>query len=362
MYSLQELLEKMVKAKASDLHLSVGCPPLLRLDGELRYEGSESLSPEDTRRLAYNIMTEKQKKKFEQNSELDLSFGIQGLARFRCNVFMQRGNVAAAIRLIPFTIMSFRELGLPDSVPELADLPRGLVLVTGATGSGKSTTLAALIDKINGQKHLHILTVEDPIEFLHQHRNCVVNQREVHADTLSFGSALKYALRQDPDVVLIGEMRDLETIEAALNISETGHLVFGTLHTNSAAETINRIIDVFPTNRQQQVRTQLSFCLQAVLCQQLLPRIGGGRVLALEILVCTPAIRAVIRDSKVHQIYSLIQAGTKHGMKTMNQSLAELYKTGRTTFREAMSRSGDLGELNDILNREPEAKNLVKTR
>jgi len=361
MNSLQELLEKMVKAQASDLHLSVGSPPQLRLDGELLCQGSEPLSPEDTRRLAYNIMTEKQKKKFEQESELDLSFGIQGLARFRCNIFMQRGNVAAAIRLIPFTIMSFRELGLPDTVPGLARLPRGLVLITGPTGSGKSTTLAALIDEINGEKHLHILTVEDPIEFLHNHRSCLVNQREVHADTSSFASALKYALRQDPDVVLIGEMRDLETIEAALNISETGHLVFGTLHTNSSAETINRIIDVFPTSRQQQVRTQLSFCLQAVVCQQLLPRIGGGRVLALEILMCTPAIRAVIRDNKVHQIYSLIQAGTKYGMKTMNQSLVELHKAGKLTVREAMSRSSDLGELNDMLNRQVGAKTLLKT-
>jgi twitching motility protein PilT len=351
----------MVKAQASDLHLSIGSPPLLRLDGELVCEGSEPLSPEDTRRLAYNIMNEKQKKKFEQDSELDLSFGIQGLARFRCNVFMQRGNVAAAIRLVPFTIKSFRELGLPDMVPGLANLPRGLVLVTGPTGSGKSTTLAALIDKINAEKRLHILTVEDPIEFLHTHRNCLVNQREVQADTSSFGSALKYALRQDPDVVLIGEMRDLETIEAALNISETGHLVFGSLHTNSAAETINRIIDVFPSSRQQQVRTQLSFCLQAVVCQQLMSRIGGGRVLATEVLMCTPAIRAVIRDNKVHQIYSLIQAGTKHGMKTMNQSLAELYKAGKITIREAVSRSGDPGELRDMLDRQLEAKIPLKT-
>jgi len=236
-----------------------------------------------------------------------------------------------------------------------------LVLITGTTGSGKSSTLAALVDRINSEKHLHILTVEDPIEFLHSHGSCLINQREVHSDTISFASALKYALRQDPDVVLIGEMRDLETIEAALNISETGHLVFGTLHTNSAAESINRIIDVFPSNRQQQVRTQLSFCMQAVVCQQLLPRIGGGRVLALEVLICTPAIRAVIRDNKVHQIYSLIQAGAKYGMKTMNQSLAERCKAGRTTVQEAMSRSADLGELENILNRQLEAKTLLRT-
>jgi twitching motility protein PilT len=361
MYSLQELLEKMVKSQASDLHLTVGSPPQLRLDGHLSVQGTEPLSPEDTRRLAYNIMTEKQKKKFEQDSELDLSFGIEGLARFRCNIFMQRGNVAAAIRFIPFRIMSFRELGLPETVPELAKLPKGLVLVTGPTGSGKSTTLAALIDKINSEKRLHVLTVEDPIEFLHHHRSCLVNQREVHSDTMSFAAALKYALRQDPDVVLIGEMRDLETIEAALNISETGHLVFATLHTNSAAETINRIIDVFPPSRQQQVRTQLSFCLQAVLCQQLLSKVGGGRVMALEILVCTPAIRAVIRDSKVHQIYSLIQAGTKHGMKTMNLSFAELCRTGKITAREAMSRSDNIAELNEMLNRPQEVRTPIKT-
>ncbi|MFQ5868481.1 MAG: type IV pilus twitching motility protein PilT [Candidatus Zixiibacteriota bacterium] len=361
MYSLQELLQKMVKGKASDLHLSVGSPPQFRLDGQLQCQGTEALSPEDTRRLAYNIMTEKQKKKFEQDSELDLSFGIEGLARFRCNIFMQRGNVSTAIRLIPFKIMGFRELGVPDAVAELAKLPRGLVLITGPTGSGKSSTLAALIDRINSEKHFHILTVEDPIEFLHPHRNCLINQREVHADTISFASALKYALRQDPDVVLIGEMRDLETIEAALNISETGHLVFGTLHTSSAAESINRIIDVFPSNRQQQVRTQLSFCLQGAVCQQLLPRIGGGRALALEVLICTPAIRAVIRDNKVHQIYSLIQAGAKYGMKTMNQSLAEWCKAGRIAVQEAMSRSSDLGELNDMLSRQPQAKSLLKT-
>jgi len=350
MSNLRELLELVVKRKASDLHLTVGSPPQLRIDGKLVKLEGEILDPEDTKKLAYSIMNEKQRQKFEEKSELDLSFGIEQLSRFRCNVFMQRGNVAVAIRQIPFRIPSFEELGVPKVVSEFANLPRGLVLITGPTGSGKSTTLAALLDKINRERHVHILTVEDPIEYLHRHQNCIVNQREVHSDTQSFASALKYALREDPDVVLVGEMRDLETVEAALNISETGHLAFATLHTNSAPESITRIVDIFPTNQQEQIRVTLSFVIQAVATQQLIPRVGGGRVLAMEILICTPAIRALIRDDKLHQVYSLMQAGQKYGMKTMNMSLAELYLARKITLGEAMARSHNVQELNELLN------------
>ncbi len=351
MVTLRELLELMAKKGASDLHLTVGSPPQLRIDGKLVKMDFEVLTPDETKKLAYSIMNEKQKQKFEEKSELDLSFGIENLSRFRCNVFMQRGNVAVALRQIPFRIPSFEELGIPKVVSELADLPRGLVLVTGPTGSGKSTTLAALINKINQERHCHILTVEDPIEYLHRHISSLINQREVYADTLSFANALKYALREDPDVVLVGEMRDLETMEATLNISETGHLAFATLHTNSCAESINRIIDVFPTSQQEQVRVTVSFVLQAVISQQLIPKIGGGRVLALEIMICTPAIRALIRDDKIHQIYSLMQAGQKYDMRTMNQSLAELYLKHKITLGDAMGRSSNSHELNELLSR-----------
>jgi twitching motility protein PilT len=350
MSNLRELLELVVKRKASDLHLTVGSPPQLRVDGKLVKLEADILEPEDTKKLAYSIMNEKQRQKFEEKSELDLSFGIEQLSRFRCNTFMQRGNVSVAIRQIPFRIPTFEELGVPKVVSEFANLPRGLVLITGPTGSGKSTTLAALIDKINRERHVHILTVEDPIEYLHRHQNSIVNQREVHSDTLSFASALKYALREDPDVVLVGEMRDLETVEAALNISETGHLAFATLHTNSAPESITRIVDIFPTNQQEQIRVTLSFVLQAVVTQQLIPRVGGGRVLALEILICTPAIRALIRDDKLHQVYSLMQAGQKYGMKTMNMSLGELYLQRKITLGEALARSANVQELNELLN------------
>jgi twitching motility protein PilT len=351
MITLRELLELMAKKNASDLHLTVGSPPQLRIDGKLVKTDYDVLRAEETKKLAYSIMTEKQRQTFEEKSELDLSFGIENLSRFRCNVFMQRGNVAAALRQIPFRIPGFEELGIPKVVSELADLPRGLVLVTGPTGSGKSTSLAALINKINVERYCHILTVEDPIEYLHRHNCSLINQREVYADTTSFGSALKYALREDPDVVLVGEMRDLETMEATLNISETGHLAFATLHTNSCAESINRIIDVFPTNQQEQVRVTVSFVLQAVISQQLIPKIGGGRVLALEIMICTPAIRALIRDDKIHQIYSLMQAGQKFGMRTMNQALAELYMKHKITLGDAMGRSSNVQELNEILAR-----------
>src|SRR5574341_1165930 len=348
MSNLRELLEVVVKRKASDLHLTVGSPPQLRVDGKLLKLEAENLEPEDTKKLAYSIMNEKQRQKFEEKSELDLSFGIEQLSRFRCNVFMQRGNVAVAIRQIPYRIPTFEELGVPKVVSEFANLPRGLVLITGPTGSGKSTTLAAIIDKINRERHLHIITVEDPIEYLHRHNSSLINQREVYSDTQSFASALKYALREDPDVVLVGEMRDLETMEAALNISETGHLAFATLHTSSCAESITRIIDVFPTNQQEQVRVTLSFVLQAVVTKQLIPRVGSGRALGLEIMTATPAIRALIRDDKIHQIYSLIQAGQKYGMKTMNQSLAELYLAHKISLSEAQARTANVQELNDI--------------
>ncbi len=351
MITLRQLLEDMVKMDASDLHLTVGSPPVVRVDGKLIKMQHDTLSPDMTKKLAYSIMNDKQRLKFETSSELDLSFGIENLSRFRCNVFMQRGNVAVALRQIPYKVRTFEELGLPKVVAEFARLPRGLVLVTGPTGSGKSTTLAAVIDTINRERQCHIITVEDPIEYLHRHQASIVNQREVYSDTQSFASALKYALREDPDVVLIGEMRDLETIEAALNISETGHLAFATLHTNSTAESINRIIDVFPTNQQEQVRISLSFSLQAVISQCLIPRIGGGRVMGLEIMVCTPAIRALIRDDKVHQVYSMLQSGQKYGMKTMNQSLADMYNSGKVSLADAMSFSSNIQELNEILTR-----------
>lgn len=360
MVNLRDLLEMMMKKKASDLHITVGTPPQIRVDGKLQKLPMEVLTPEETKKLAYSIMSEKHRQKFEEKSELDLSFGIENLSRYRCNVFMQRGNVAVAIRQIPFRVPSFEELGLTKVISEFANLPRGLVLVTGTTGSGKSTTLAAIIDKINRERNLHIITVEDPIEYLHRHNSSLINQREVYSDTQSFASALKYALREDPDVVLIGEMRDLETVESALNISETGHLAFATLHTSSCAESITRIIDVFPTNQQEQVRVTLSFVLQAVVTQQLIPKIGGGRVLGLEIMIATPAIRALIRDQKIHQIYSSIQAGQKYGMRTMNQSLAELYLAHKITLAEAQARTANVQELNDILNLKQEVAALSK--
>ena len=351
MLNLRELLEQMVKMGASDLHLTVGSPPVVRVDGKLQRLKHDSMTAEETKKLAYSMLNEKQKTKFEQNSELDFSFGIESMSRFRANMFMQRGNIAVALRQIPYKIRSFEELGLPKVMQDFATLPRGLVLVTGPTGSGKSTTLAAIIDKINRERPVHILTVEDPIEYLHRHQMALINQREVFADTTSFSSALKYALREDPDVVLVGEMRDLETIEAALSISETGHLAFATLHTNSCAETINRIVDVFPTNQQEQIRINLSFTLQAVVSQTLIPKQGGGRVLAMEIMIATPAIRAIIRDDKIHQLYSMIQSGQKYGMKTMNQSLSELYNTGKISINDAMSYSHNTQELGEMLSR-----------
>jgi twitching motility protein PilT len=309
MATLPELLQKLVGLSGSDLHITTNTPPQVRVHGHLqRLEGGD-MTPSDTKQLAYSVLTDAQKKRFEETLELDFSFGIKGLARFRCNMFNQRGAVGAVYRVIPEKILTFQDLGLPAVLGNLAERPRGLVLVTGPTGSGKSTTLAAMLDKINKERHDHILTIEDPIEFVHQHQNCLVNQREVHSDTQSFSSALRAALREDPDIVLIGEMRDLETVESALRIAETGHLTFGTLHTNSASQTINRIIDIFPSGQQGQIRTQLSLVLEGIVCQALLPKIGGGRVAALEIMIPTPGIRNLIREDKVHQIYSAMQTG-----------------------------------------------------
>jgi twitching motility protein PilT len=336
--NLRALLEEMIEKDASDLHIVAGERPKLRVDGDIVNATTEEvMTPKDTLSLAYSVLTENQKKRFETENELDFSFGIQNLARFRGNCFKQRGCVSVVIRQIPFTVKTFNDLGLPNVVAQLAERPRGLVLVTGPTGSGKSTTLAAMIDKINKELKGHIITVEDPIEFIHRHQACIVNQREVGTDTNSFQAALKYALRQDPDVVLIGEMRDLETIQAALTIAETGHLAFATLHTNSAAESINRIIDVFPAHQQSQVRAQLAFVLEGVLTQTLLQRVKGrGRVMAAEIMICTPAIRALIRDDKVHQIESSMQAGKKYGMQTLNDALYQLYMAREVSKDECL--------------------------
>src|SRR5512132_3912842 len=353
MATLPELLKTLVDANGSDLHLTTSTPPQVRVHGKLQTLDLPPLGPAETKSLAYSVLTDSQKKRFEESMELDFSFGIRGLARFRCNVFNQRGAVAAVYRVIPEQIKNFHELGLPAVIANLAERPRGLVLVTGPTGSGKSTTLAAMIDKINDERHDHILTIEDPIEFVHQHKNCLVNQREVHSDTQSFGNALRAALREDPDIVLIGEMRDLETVEAALRIAETGHLTFGTLHTNSASQTINRIIDIFPANQQGQIRTQLSLVLEGVVTQSLLPKADGkGRVCSLEIMVPTPAIRNLIRDDKVHQIYGAMQTGQeKMGMQTANQSLASLYQKRLITMETAMGASSNRDELQDMINR-----------
>ena len=341
--SLRILLQEMIRRSASDLHVTVGDKAKLRVDGDLVDTNvNHVLAPKDTLGLAYSILTENQKKRFETEDELDFSFGVQNLSRFRGNVYKQRGCVAMAIRQIPYEIHTLEKLNLPPVLNKLAECPRGLVLVTGPTGSGKSTTLAAMVDKINRERRGHIITIEDPIEFIHRHKSCVVNQREIGQDTKSFTAALKYAFRQDSDTILIGEMRDLETIAAALTIAETGHLVLATLHTNSAAESVNRIIDAFPSHQQAQVRAQLAFVLEGVITQTLLPRAKGrGRVAAAEVLICTPAVRAVIRDEKIHQIYSLMQAGKKHGMQTMNDGLQVLYMKGDVTLEEALKRSGD---------------------
>jgi len=351
--TLPELLKTLVDNSGSDLHITTNTPPQVRIHGKLQPLDLPPLNAADTKALAYSVLTDLQKKRFEETMELDFSFGIRGVARFRCNVFNQRGAVAAVYRVIPEQIKSFDELGLPPVLANLAERPRGLVLVTGPTGSGKSTTLAAMIDKINEERHDHILTIEDPIEFVHQHKGCLVNQREVHQDTQGFALALRAALREDPDIVLIGELRDLETIESALRIAETGHLTFATLHTNSAAQTINRIIDVFPSHQQGQIRTQLSLVLEGIVCQALLAKAGApGRVVALEIMVPTPAIRNLIRDDKVHQIYSSMQSGQeKLGMQTMNQSLASLYHRRLISLESAMSASSLKDELEQMIAR-----------
>ena len=351
MANLHQLLKAMVEKGASDLHITTGSSPQLRIDGELMPLKTAALTPVETKQLCYSILTDAQKHSFEENNELDLSFGVKGLSRFRANIFMQRGAVAGAFRTIPFKILTFHELGLPPVVAELSKKPRGLILVTGPTGSGKSTTLASIIDKINTERREHIMTIEDPIEYLHPHKNCLVNQREVGADTRSFKTALKYILRQDPDVVLVGEMRDLETIEAALVIAETGHIAFATLHTNSAVQTINRILDVFPPYQQPQVRAQLSFVLEGIMSQSLLVRASGnGRVLALEVMIPNAAIRNLIREDKVHQIYSSMQVGqAKFGMQTFNQSLAMLLSRKLITVEEAFGRTSEPDELKNLL-------------
>ena len=340
----------MLEQGATDLHVTTNSPPMLRLDGRLVPLRTPPFKPDDTKALCYSILSDKQKHRFEEELEVDLSFGVKGLARFRANLYQQKGAVAGAFRLIPYEIRTFEELKLPEVIRMLSRKPRGLILVTGPTGSGKSTTLAAMIDAINKERREHIMTLEDPIEYIHSHQKCLVNQREIGADSHSFTRALKSILRQDPDVVLIGEMRDTETISAALTVAETGHMTFGTLHTNSALQTINRIIDVFPPHQQSQVRAQLSFVLEGVLCQSLLPKKGGGRCLALEIMIPTPAIRNLIREDKIHQVYSQMQVGQgEHGMQTFNQSLAELVLTGAIEKELAMKRSSQPGELEGML-------------
>lgn len=350
---LPQLLKIMIDEGGTDLHITTNSPPIIRVHGELRRIDHPMLTPAETKQIIYSILNDNQKHKFEENWELDFSFGIKGIARFRANVFMQRGAVAGAFRRIPYEIWGFEKLGLPPVVSTLAEKPRGLVLVTGPTGSGKTTTLASIIDKINKERSVHIITIEDPIEYLHSHRKALINQREIHADTKGFNVALRSALREDPDVVLIGEMRDLETIQSAITIAETGHLTFGTLHTNSASQTINRIIDVFPPHQQDQVRTQLSMNLEGIVTQSLLPKQDGrGRCLACEIMIPNPAIRHLIRDNKIHQIYSTMQTGQeKYGMITFNQSLANLYFKRDISVDLALSISHNPEELNELIKR-----------
>ncbi len=350
--TLQDLLTLMIEQKASDLHITSGSPPQLRIDGSVRPVNVAPFTPTETKRLAYSILTEKQKKQFEENNELDLSFGVKNLSRFRANVFMQRGAIAVAIRVIPYKILDFDTLGLPDVAEELARKPKGLILVTGPTGSGKSTTLASIVDYINRNRRGHIITIEDPIEYIHSHKNCIVNQREVGADTDSFAKALRVVLRQDPDIVLIGEVRDLETMETALSVAETGHLCLATLHTNDTIDTINRVIDMFPVNQQDQVRSQLSFVVQGILSQQLLPRKHGGRVLACEVMLPNKAIRNLIRENKLQQIYSLMQAGQKeHRMQTLTQDLVRLVKEDVISMEEALAVAPHPDEFSTLIAR-----------
>jgi twitching motility protein PilT len=351
MVTIEELVQQLVERGGSDLHISAGAPPMIRINGKLVSTEQEVLDSETTKKLIYSILDNDQILRFEKELELDMSFGISGLGRFRTNVFLQRGAVGAVFRVIPYEIKPMKDLGLPQDVcEELCSRPKGLVLVTGATGSGKSTTLASMIDFINRTRNEHIMIVEDPIEFVHRNKCCLVNQREVGNDTRGFGNALRTVLRQDPDVIMVGELRDQESISSALTIAETGHLTFATLHTNDVVQTINRIVDVFPEHQQQQIRTQLSFTLQAVFCQQLVPRADSrGRVLSAEIMVATPAVKALIREDKVHQLMSIIQTGGRYGMRTMNQSLYDLYRSHQVTYDEAMSYSSDPEDLKRIM-------------
>ena len=350
MVTLRQLLEEMTQKGASDLHITAGVPPEFRIDGLITPCEHDVLTPEYTTQLAYSVLSDEQRKRFETTRELDFSFGVKGLSRFRANVFLQRGVISMAIRQIPYEILAMEKLGLPPVVREFTNHHKGLVLITGPTGSGKSTTLASMLDKINATRQAHIITIEDPIEYIHHHKKCIVNQREIGADTGSFPTALKYVLRQDPDIILIGEMRDRETIEAALTIAETGHLVFATLHTNSTYEAVNRIVDVFPADQQKQVHTQLAFTLQGVVTQQLIPRsFGPGRAMVAEVLVCTPAIKAIVREGKTHQIYSLMQAGQKFGMQTMNQGLLQAVLDKALSPEHALERSTDRTELESML-------------
>jgi twitching motility protein PilT len=341
--SVEELLQQLVERGGSDLHVTAGAPPKIRIDGKLISTEHAVLDPETTQKLVYSILDNTQIARFEKDLELDMSFGIGGLGRFRTNVFMQRGAVGAVLRVIPYEIKTFRDLGLPEDLcAQICATPKGLVLVTGATGSGKSTTLASMVDYVNRSRNEHIVTIEDPIEFVHKNKSCLVNQREVGSDTHGFKESLRAVLRQDPDVVLVGEMRDMETIEAALTLAETGHLTFGTLHTSDCVQTINRVVDVFPAYQQQQIRTVLSFVLQAVFCQQLLPKSDGrGRALAAEIMIANSAVKALIRDDKAHQIYSIIQTGGKYGMQTMNQALFTLVQKRLVSYDDAYERTTD---------------------
>lgn len=351
--TLSQLLKTMVEQNGSDLHVTTNSPPQIRVDGRLIPLKAPPLNAGETKQLCYSVLTDAQKHRLEEDLEIDLSFGVKGLSRFRANIFNQKGAIAGVYRTIPTTVPAMAELGLPDIVPKLCCKPRGLILVTGPTGSGKSTTLASMVDMINTERHSHILTIEDPIEFLHQHKNCVVNQREVHSDTNSFSTALRSALRQDPDVILIGEMRDLETMETAITVAETGHLTFATLHTNSAAETINRLIDSFPSHQQSQVRAQLSLALEGILCQSLLPKATGkGRILIMEILIPDSAIRNLIRQDKIHQIYSAMQSGqSRHGMQTFNQALATAYFKKQVSMEVALNNSSNQDELKEMIER-----------
>jgi twitching motility protein PilT len=362
MVSMEELLNLMVQRGGSDLHLSVGSPPRVRIDGRLIETEYEPLMPEVAKKLVYSVLGADQVAKFEKNLELDFSFGVTNLGRFRTNAFIQRGTVAAVLRVIPFEVYDFQTIGLPVKVCEwICNLPRGLVLCTGSTGSGKSTTLASMVNYINETRQSHIVTIEDPIEFLHRNKSCLVNQREVGGDTHGFEKALKSVLRQDPDIVLVGEMRDLETIEAALTLAETGHLTFATLHTSDVQQTVNRIVDVFPAHQQQQIRTMLSFTLQAVVCQQLVPRQHGkGRALSAEIMIVNPAIRALVRDNKAHQIMSIIQTGGAAGMRTMNQSLFELYRTGVISYDDAIEHCGDEADFQRLMERNGSGAAMAK--